>query len=68
MANINSGQVHRFRDYVAASIGTGPTVYMTAKEARAMARALNKAARSVDSEAFHLSAGLTAILTFTRKD
>ncbi len=33
-------RVHRFHDDVAVSIGTGPTVYLTAAEAKALAHAL----------------------------
>jgi hypothetical protein len=44
--------VHRFRDAVAVYVGTGPTQYLTPKEARKLARAINTAARSCDSEAF----------------
>lgn len=40
-------QVHRFRDHVAVNLGNGPTVYLTPQEARALARALNKAAREI---------------------
>ena len=45
-------QVHRFRDKVAAYLGGGETVYMTPKEARQLARALNKAAKSCETESF----------------
>lgn len=45
-------QVHRFRDRVAAYLGAGPTTYLTAKEARAFARALYRAARSCERESF----------------
>lgn len=62
---MNAGQIHRFRDSVAASLGNGQTVYMTSGEARALARALIRAARSVESEPFHLSAGITAALGFS---
>ena len=61
---MNAGQVHRFRDAVAAYVGSGETVYMTAREARIMARALIKAARSVDMVPFHRSAGETVTLAF----
>ena len=40
-------QVHRFRDKVAAYLGSGETVYLTPKEAAAFARALNAAAREI---------------------
>lgn len=62
---MNSAQVHRFGDSVAAYIGTGPTVYMTAREARAMARALVKAARSVEREGFAQSSGTTTQLALS---
>lgn len=42
-------QVHRFRDHVAAYLGDGQTTYLTPKEARALARALNKAAREISA-------------------
>lgn len=45
-------QVHRFRDRVAAYLGGGETFYMTPKEARRLARALNKAAKSCETESF----------------
>ena len=45
-------QVHRFRDTVAVYVGGGETVYMSAKNARKLARALNAAARSCDQETF----------------
>lgn len=59
------GQVHRFRDSVAAFIGEGETVYMTPDEARAMANALSRAARSVEQERFTDSSGLTTPLLFS---
>lgn len=61
---MNAGQVHRFRDSVAAYVGNGETVYMTAKEARAFARALVRAARSVESVPFAQSSGTTTQLAF----
>ena len=45
-------QIHRFRDAVALSVGTGQTVYMGPKEARKIAKALINAARSVERETF----------------
>ena len=56
-------QVHRFRDSVAAWLGTGETVYMSPREARQLARALNKVARSVDREGFARSSGNTTRIT-----
>lgn len=61
---MTKGQVHRFGDTVAAYIGTGATVYMTARQARIMARALNRAARSVERESFVNSSGNTCALAF----
>lgn len=52
-------QVHRFHDRVALHAGKGETVYLSPKNARKMARALNAAARSCDKESFVESAGLT---------
>lgn len=42
-------QVPRFGDHVAASLGNGSTVYLTPKEARALARALNRTAREISA-------------------
>lgn len=58
-------QVHRFRDSVSLWAGNGETVYMTAATAKALAKALNKAARSVEREDFTKSEGLTATFTTT---
>ena len=40
-------QVHRFRNLVAVSTGSGPTTYLTHKEATALAKAINKASREI---------------------
>jgi hypothetical protein len=52
-------QTHRFRDCVAVSAGNGETVYLTAAQAKAMARAINAAARSVQRERFSAAPSLT---------
>lgn len=57
-------QVHRFRDSVAVWIGTGETVYMTPRDARRFARAINKAAKSCESESFADSTCGTAAFDF----
>lgn len=61
------GQVHRFRDYVAVYIGTGETVYLEPKQARALAKAINKAARSCDNESFSESTCGTTEFDFSPK-
>jgi len=45
-------RVHRFRDAVAVSVGSGETVYMTPQQARKLARALNSTAKSCETERF----------------
>lgn len=45
-------QVHRFRDAVGLYVGTGETVYISAKDARKIAKALQTVARSCDRETF----------------
>lgn len=45
-------QVHRFREKVAVYVGGGETAYLSAKNARKLARALNAAARSCERETF----------------
>lgn len=56
-------QIHRFRDNAALSVTANPdggTVYLTAANARALARALTAAARSIESESFIDSPNLSA--------
>ena len=48
--------VHRFGDQVAIYVGDGSTTYLTAKQARALARALRDCAKSVVDEKFADSA------------
>lgn len=54
-----AGQVHRFRESVAAYFrpakGKGATVYMTPDDARAMAAALIACADDVENRSFALS-------------
>lgn len=45
-------QTHRFHNSVAIWIGTGETVYLTARDARKLAKAINKTVRSIDRESF----------------
>lgn len=63
-----TAQVHRFRDNVAIYVGTGPTQYLTPKEARALAKALNKAARSCASEPFAQSTCGTVTVPLSLKE
>lgn len=62
-----SAQVHRFGDYVAVYIGTGATVYLDAKQARALTRAINKVAKSCEAESFAESTCGTAHFDFSPK-
>lgn len=55
-------QVHRFRDKVAVYVGKGETVYLSPANARKLARALNAAAKSCETEAFTESRDLTVIV------
>lgn len=50
MANV---QIHRFRTRAAISAGT--TLYVSAADARRLARQLYKIARSIENEPFHKS-------------
>ncbi len=59
MAELPQWQTHRFRDVIAVCIGTGETVYMTTKQARALSGGINAACRSVEREQFADSRGLT---------
>ena len=47
MENTTIASVHRFNDKVAVYVGKGETVYITGKEARKLAAALNKCARDI---------------------
>lgn len=48
----NVANVHRFGDRVAVSVGNGSTTYLSAKQARKLAKALNGCARSVSTEKY----------------
>ena len=52
-------QTHRFRDCVGVYIGTGETVYLEVKQARALAAGLQHAARSIERVPFTQSGGTT---------
>lgn len=52
MRTTNAGQIHRFHDHIGMYLGTGETVYLTKKQARAIARQLNKAAKDIDMRRF----------------
>lgn len=58
--------VHRFHDEVAVHVGDGQTTYLSAKQARKLARALNKAAKSVETESFLKCSNVTAEIEVDR--
>lgn len=45
-------QVHRLRERVAISVGGGVTVYLDARDARKLARAIRVCAKSCERESF----------------
>lgn len=45
-------QVHRFGDTVAVYVGKGATTYLSGADARKLARALNRCAKSIAAESF----------------
>ena len=63
-----SAQVHRFHDYVALYIGTGETVYFKPADARKLSRAINKAAKSCETESFAESTCGTAQFSFWKEE
>jgi len=63
-----SAQVHRFRDTVAAWLGTGATVYMTPDRARALGEALVQFADDVEAVKFQDSQLPTFNLSFDDED
>lgn len=50
MSKQKIASVHRFGEFVALFVGTGETVYISPKEARAFARVLNACARDISKE------------------
>jgi hypothetical protein len=53
MARLFNASLHRFHEFVALSLpGKGETLYFNAKEAKELAKALNKIAKSIDTESF----------------
>jgi len=53
MSRLVNAHLHRFGDHVALSLpGKGETLYFTAKEARAIAKALNAGARDIAAVKF----------------
>lgn len=63
-ANATHAQVHRFRDSVALYVGKGETVYLRPGDARKLARAINRAAKSCATESFAESTCGTAQFDF----
>lgn len=63
-----AAQVHRFGDKVAVYVGNGETAYLTAKQARALARALNGCARSVVNETYGASNFTTVEIPHVTKE
>lgn len=59
-----NAQVHRFRDLVALSLGTGETVYLEPRDVRKLTRALNRTAKSCETEMFVNSTAGTHEFTF----
>ena len=47
---MKTAQIHRFRDLVAAYLGSGETVYLTPLDARHLAQGLIEAARDVERQ------------------
>lgn len=61
--------VHRFGDKVAIYVRDGSTTFLTAKQARALARALRDCAKSVVDEKFvDSSFGVQEVLEVTKED
>lgn len=53
MSKLTGAHIHRFGDRVALSLpGKGETVYLSAAQARALAKHLNAGARSIKKEKF----------------
>lgn len=50
-----TASIHRFRDRIGVHVGSGPTEYLTPRQARKLARALYVAAQDVDRRDFQSS-------------
>lgn len=49
---MTTAQIHRFGDCVALYVGTGQTIYITPKEAKAIAKQLNACAKDIAEHSF----------------
>jgi len=58
METTKNARIHRFRDWVAVSIGEGATEYVTPEMARKLAVSLAKFADDVDRRKFTAPGGL----------
>lgn len=52
MKIINKGQVHRFGDHVAVSLGNSETLYMTPQQAALVAQAINGCVSDIHKREF----------------
>ena len=60
-------QTHRFHGAVALYVGRGETVYLSPQNARCLARAINKVAKSCETESFQESTCGTFEATFINR-
>lgn len=61
-------QIHRFREKVAIYLANGATVYLSPKEAKAIAKALNGAARDIKNNTFTQSEFSTVHIELSGKE
>lgn len=61
-------QIHRFRESVAIYLAGGKTIYLSPKEAKAIAKALNAAARDIKANPFVESGFSTVVVELIDKN
>lgn len=66
--NQEFARLHRFRNHVAISFGTGETTYLSPQDAKDLAYTLARIARDVDQVKFSRSGIGTYTLTSTEPD
>lgn len=65
---MSTAQIHRFREKVAVYLANGETVYLSPKEAKAIAKALNGAARDIKNNTFVQSDFSTVVVELSGKE
>jgi hypothetical protein len=65
---MSQAQIHRFREKVAIYLANGATVYLSPKEAKEIAKALNGAVRDIKANSFSNSQFSTVHVELSGKE